>query len=34
VAIDQAGFGTFDDTADLLLDITGVTGTIATSSFV
>jgi Ca2+-binding RTX toxin-like protein len=34
VAIDQAGLGTFVDAQDLLLDITGVTGTIATSNFI
>jgi hypothetical protein len=34
VAIDQAGLGTFVDAADLLIDITGVTGTIATSQFI
>jgi hypothetical protein len=34
VAIDQVVFGTFVDTDDLLLDITGVTGAIATSSFI
>ena len=34
VAIDQATFGTFLDTDDLLIDITGVTGAIATSNFV
>jgi Ca2+-binding RTX toxin-like protein len=34
VAIDQAGRGAFVDTDDLLIDITGVTGTIATSSFI
>ncbi len=34
VAIDQAGaFGAFTDTLDLLIDITGVTGTVATGSF-
>ena len=34
VAIDQATFGTFLDTDDLLIDITGVTGAIATSNFI
>jgi Ca2+-binding RTX toxin-like protein len=34
VAIDQTGNGTFVDTDDLLIDITGVTGTIATSNFI
>ena len=34
VAIDQANFGAFADTDDLLVDITGVTGAIATSSFI
>jgi Ca2+-binding RTX toxin-like protein len=34
LAIDQAGTGTFSDTQDLLLDITGVTGTIANSNFI
>ena len=34
LAIDQATLGSFLDTDDLLLDITGVTGTIATSSFI
>src|SRR5262249_12504526 len=34
VAIDQAGLGTFVDAQDLLLDITGVTGAIATSNFI
>jgi Ca2+-binding RTX toxin-like protein len=34
LAIDQAIFGTFLDTDDLLLDITGVSGAIATSSFI
>jgi Ca2+-binding RTX toxin-like protein len=34
LAIDQATFGTFLDTDDLLIDITGVTGAIATSNFV
>ena len=34
LAIDQANGGAFDDTEDLLLDITGVTGTIATSNFI
>jgi hypothetical protein len=34
VAIDQANTGAFADADDLLLDITGVTGTIATSNFV
>ena len=34
LAIDQAGAGTFVDAADLLIDITGVTGTIATSNFI
>jgi Ca2+-binding RTX toxin-like protein len=33
LAIDQAGFG-FTDVDDLLLDITGVTGSIATSNFI
>jgi hypothetical protein len=33
VAIDQAGLGTFVDAQDLLIDITGVTGTIAAGSF-
>jgi Ca2+-binding RTX toxin-like protein len=34
LAIDQAGLGTFVDAQDLLLDITGVTGAVATSNFV
>jgi Ca2+-binding RTX toxin-like protein len=34
VAIDQASNGTFVDTDDLLIDITRVTGTIATSNFI
>jgi hypothetical protein len=34
LAIDQAVLGTFLDAQDLLLDITGVTGTIATSNFI
>ena len=34
VAIDQIGVGTFTDGTDLLIDITGVTGAIATSNFV
>ena len=34
LAIDQAVFGTFLDTDDLLLDITGATGSIATSNFI
>ena len=33
LAIDQAGLGTFD-AQELLIDITGVTGTIATSAFI
>jgi Ca2+-binding RTX toxin-like protein len=33
LAIDQANQGAFDDTDDLLLDITGVTGTISASNF-
>jgi hypothetical protein len=34
VAIDQVVLGTFLDANDLLIDITGVTGTIATTNFV
>ena len=34
LAIDQAVLGSFLDTDDLLIDITGVTGTIATASFI
>ena len=34
LAIDQANHGVFDDADDLLIDITGVTGTIATSNFI
>jgi hypothetical protein len=34
LAIDQAVFGTFLDTDDLLLDITGATGSIATGNFI
>ena len=34
LAIDQANTGTFADADDLLLDITGVTGTIAASNFI
>ena len=34
LAIDQADLGAFVDADDLLLDITGVTGTIATSNFI
>jgi Ca2+-binding RTX toxin-like protein len=34
VAIDQGTNGTFADASDLLIDITGVTGTIATSAFI
>jgi hypothetical protein len=34
LAIDQVTLGTFLDAEDLLLDITGATGAIATSSFV
>jgi Ca2+-binding RTX toxin-like protein len=34
LAIDQANHGAFDDTDDLLLDITGVTGTISSSNFI
>jgi hypothetical protein len=34
VAIDQIVLGTFVDANDLLIDITGVTGTIATTNFV
>jgi len=35
VAINQDGvFNAFLDTGDLLIDITGVTGTIATSNFI
>jgi hypothetical protein len=34
VAIDQVGVGTFTDATDLLIDITGVTGAIATSNFI
>jgi hypothetical protein len=34
LAIDQANHGAFDDIDDLLLDVTGVTGTISSSNFV
>jgi Ca2+-binding RTX toxin-like protein len=34
LAIDQANTGAFDDTDDLLIDIAGATGTIASSSFI
>ena len=34
LAIDPANTGAFADADDLLLDITGVTGTIATGNFV
>ena len=34
LAIDQVNTGAFADGDDLLVDITGVTGTIATSNFV
>ena len=34
LAIDQAGFRAFADAQDLLIDITGATGTIAAGSFV
>ena len=34
LAIDQVTLGTFLDSDDLLLDITGVTGTIATTNFI
>jgi Ca2+-binding RTX toxin-like protein len=34
LAIDQVGLGTFVDAVDLLIDITGVTGAIATSNFI
>jgi len=34
LAIDQATLGSFLDTDDLLLDITGVTGAIATGNFI
>jgi Ca2+-binding RTX toxin-like protein len=34
LAIDQANHGVFADTDDLLIDITGVTGTIATGNFI
>ena len=34
LAIDQNNLGTFADTDDWLIDITGVTGTIATSNFI
>jgi hypothetical protein len=34
VAIEQRNFGAFSDADDLLLDITGVTGTIGTSNFI
>jgi hypothetical protein len=34
VAIDQGGaFGAFTDTLDLLIDITGVTGTVSLANF-
>ena len=34
LAIDQNNGGAFDDADDLLLDITGATGTIATGNFI
>jgi hypothetical protein len=34
LAIDQNNTGAFADADDLLLDITGATGTIATSNFI
>jgi hypothetical protein len=34
LAIDQANAGAFDDADDLLLDITGATGTIGNSNFI
>jgi hypothetical protein len=34
LAIDQVSFGAFADDEDLLLDITGMTGSIAASSFI
>ena len=34
LAIDQVGFGAFADDNDLLLDITGATGSIAASNFI
>ena len=33
LAIDEDGFGAFDDLDDLLIDITGVTGTIGANDF-
>jgi len=34
LAIDQTNHGAFADTDDLLIDITGVTGTIGNSNFI